>query len=391
MDSHASASSALPLSAAPSRNAAGWVAALRWVVRKWAPLVLLWSIPGLVSTTQTYIFYQMKDPTFAFSTAFVLQFPPWQFWALVTPAVLGLGRRCRLEAGSWASSITAHLFFNLLLAVGHVSVVYVCGRAAQQQWFLESGYVQILPMMVGKNVHLELLTYWGILAVGHALDYHRRLRESQVAQAQLATQLAQAQLDALKMQLHPHFLFNTLNAIAVMVRKQDIHGSIRMLTGVSELLRLALNNTGRQMVPLRQELDFLERYLEIEQTRFQDRLQVYREIDPAAVEAQVPNLLLQPLVENAIKHGIAARAAARRVELRASRQGERLRLEVRDDGPGLKPGWESSAGVGVANVRARLRQLYGERARFTLEGHPEGGVRAVLELPFRAVSPEEPQ
>jgi two-component system LytT family sensor kinase len=367
------------------------VDSVRWLVRQWVPLVLLWSIPGLVSTTQIYFIYQIKEPTFSFGTAFIFQFPPWQYWALVTPAVLGLGRRRRLEAGAWAPSIGVHLLFNVLLGAGHVVVLYYCGRLAQQQWYLERGLWETLPMMLGKNAHMELLTYWGILAVGHALEYHQRFRESQLAQAQLATQLAQAQLDALKMQLHPHFLFNTLNAIAVMVRKQDIPGSIRMLTGVSELLRLALHNTGRQLVPLRQELDFLDRYLEIEQTRFQDRLQVHREIDSATLSAQVPNLLLQPLVENAIKHGIAARSAAGRVELRASRQGARLRLEVRDDGPGLRPGWESSQGVGVSNVRARLRQLYGEAATFILEAHPEGGTRALLELPFKAASPEEPE
>jgi LytS/YehU family sensor histidine kinase len=185
------------------------------------------------------------------------------------------------------------------------------------------------------------------------------------------------------MQLHPHFLFNTLNAISVLVRKQETGAAVRMLTGVSELLRMALHNTGRQHVPLKQELDFLERYLELEQARFQDRLLVQRHIEPAVLDAQVPNLLLQPLVENALKHGIAARAAAGRLELSATRRGEWLHLEVRDDGPGLRAGWDAGQGIGLTNVRQRLRQLYGDGHLFSLENDPAGGVRARVEIPFR--------
>nr|WP_228531113.1 MULTISPECIES: histidine kinase [Myxococcaceae] len=240
----------------------------------------------------------------------------------------------------------------------------------------------MLPLSVLKSLPFELVSYLGVLAVGSALDYHRRFREGELAQAQLATQLAQAQLDALKMQLHPHFLFNTLNAISVLVRKQDTGAAVRMLTGVSELLRMALHNTGRQHVPLKEELDFLERYLDLEQARFHDRLNVHRRIEAATLDAQVPNLLLQPLVENALKHGIARCSSACTLELSAARRGDWLQLEVRDDGPGLRADWQEGSGIGLANVRARLRQLYGDAHRFTLENHPDGGVRAWLEIPF---------
>ncbi len=164
-----------------------------------------------------------------------------------------------------------------------------------------------------------------------------------------------------------------------------------MLTGVSELLRMALNTTSRQQVPLHEDLDFLDRYLDIEQTRFQDRLQVVRAIDPATLGALVPSLILQPLVENAIKHGLGTRSGAGCVELRTWREGARLVLEVLDDGPGLTPGWDTQGGgIGVANVRARLHQLYGDGHAFTLENRAGGGVRARLELPFQSAPPEVP-
>jgi signal transduction histidine kinase len=388
--------SALPALLAPAVARTDGLAPLReagqWLVRRWVPLLLLWSVPGIISATQNYWLVQMKEPAYTFTTALLGQLPPWQYWSLVTPAILWLGRRRRLDGEGRAASIGLHLLFNLLVSCGHIAAVFHAGRLVKHAWFLEHGLLESLPLMLGKHVQLELLTYWGILAVGYALDYHRRHREMELARAQLETQLTQAQLDALKMQLHPHFLFNTLNAISVLVRKQDTPGALRMLNGVGELLRASLHNAGRQFIPLQQELAFLDRYLDIEQTRFQDRLQVHRAIDPGVLDAEVPNLLLQPLVENAIKHGLATRAAAGRVELRASRQGERLHIEIRDDGPGLKPGWDeaTSGCIGVANVRDRLRRLYGEAHHFTLENHPEGGVRAVLELPFRRATEERP-
>jgi signal transduction histidine kinase len=370
-------------------SAAGLSAPLR-LARRLLPLLLVWAVPGLITTSQTYFYAQAKDPTYPFSRALLLQLPAWEYWALATPLILALGRRWRFERGVWPRSLAVHVPAFLACTVPHLVLVYSVSHAAGEKWFVDNSLGQLLPMMMGKYLITHLLTYGGILSFGSAVEYQRRYREGELAQSQLATRLAQAQLETLRAQLHPHFLFNTLNALSVLVRKQDTAGALRMLTGVSELLRMALNTTGRQFVPLHEDVDFLERYLDIEQTRFQDRLQVSRDIDPATLGALVPNLILQPLVENAIKHGLAARAGAGRVELRASRQGERLVLEVLDDGPGLAPGWESAPGcIGVANVRARLRQLYGDRQSFTLENRPEGGTRARMELPFRPASAVE--
>jgi LytS/YehU family sensor histidine kinase len=195
--------------------------------------------------------------------------------------------------------------------------------------------------------------------------------------------LAQAELQNLKMQLHPHFLFNTLHAISVLMQ-EDVTAANRMLVRLSELLRLTLENAGTQETALRQELEFLRLYLEIEQTRFQDRLAVKIEVDPAALDARVPSLILQPLVENALRHGIARNPGAGVIEIRAHRESELLRLEVRDNGPGLRA--EVEEGVGLSNTRARLAQLYGGAARFEINNAADGGALATALLPFRLAS-----
>ncbi len=224
--------------------------------------------------------------------------------------------------------------------------------------------------------------YWGVLWVGYAVDYYRRFKEEEIHASGLETQLAQAQLQALKMQLHPHFLFNTLNAVSTLVRTNKNEAATDMIAGLSDLLRLTLESSGAQEVTLKQELEFLERYLEIEQIRFGDRLRVRMDIEPGTLHARVPNLLLQPLVENAIRHGIAPRAEAGLIEIRAVREDDILRLHVRDDGPGLPEGDRVHNGVGLSNTIARLERLYGSAQRVTLANAEDGGALITLELPF---------
>ncbi|NTX63596.1 histidine kinase [Myxococcus sp. CA051A] len=392
MESTSPVASPVLLSSAATRRpapSASALPALRELVRSLPWLMLIFAVPGIITASHTWFYAQAKDPTYPFTRALVMQVPPWQYWAFVTPLILALGRRFRLERGVWHRSLAVHLTSLAAVMVPYATLIYFLSRAVGERLNSDGTLGQLLPLLMAKYVVTSLLIYGGIVAIGSAVEYHRRYREGELAQSQLETRLVHAQLDALRAQLHPHFLFNTLNAISVLVRKQDTTGSIRMLTGVSELLRMALNSTGRQLVPFHEDVDFLERYLDIEQTRFQDRLQVVRAIDPATLSALVPSLILQPLVENAIKHGLATRSGAGRVELRASREGARLVLEVLDDGPGLAPGWDQHDGcIGVANVRARLHQLYGEGHVFTLENRSGGGVRARLELPFQAASSE---
>jgi LytS/YehU family sensor histidine kinase len=228
------------------------------------------------------------------------------------------------------------------------------------------------------------MMYAGLIGLVHALSYYRLFRDREVRNSQLETRLARSQLQVLRAQLQPHFLFNTLNSIAALMHR-DVESADRMVTRLGDLLRLSLSHTERQEVPLRQELAFLEKYLDIQRTRFRDRLTARVSADADALDGLVPSLILQPLVENAIRHGIEPRAAAGRVDVRARLDGDALVVEVEDDGPGLSPdarGEPNGCGIGLANTRARLEQLYGDRQRLTLSNGP-GGLLVRVELPYR--------
>jgi LytS/YehU family sensor histidine kinase len=239
----------------------------------------------------------------------------------------------------------------------------------------------LLPFNVARNVFVmldkELLVYWIIVLTSHAAVYYQRYREGEL-------RASQAQLQALKMQLHPHFLFNALHAISALVHS-DPDAADKMIARLGDFLRLTLDASATQEVPLRRELEFLNCYLEIERVRFNDRLTTSLEVDPRVLDCRVPNLILQPLVENAIRHGVSQRAAHGHVEVRAERRGDALRLEVRDNGAGLSNASACRAnkgGVGLSNTRARLQQLYGSAYRFELADDPRGGAIATLEIPL---------
>lgn len=206
--------------------------------------------------------------------------------------------------------------------------------------------------------------------------------------SQLEAQLAQAQLQMLKMQLHPHFLFNTLNGITGLVRDNDNAAAVQMLVGLSDLLRQTLDNAGKQEVRLSEELEWLELYLKLQQVRFSDRLRVSVSAAPETLDALVPNLITQPLVENAIRHGLSPRAAPGSVSLSARANDGRLEVSICDDGVGLPEGWRMTddKGVGLFNTEARLRQLYGADFAFAVRDRDRGGVEAVLTIPLRRPS-----
>jgi len=233
-----------------------------------------------------------------------------------------------------------------------------------------------------------MMVYWGVLGVSMALDFHRSAQAQALNSAQLETRLAEASLQSLQRQLHPHFLFNTLNTISALMHK-DPEAADAMLAQLSDLLRLTLDRVGMQEVPLKEELDFLEKYIQIERTRFGERLQVSMHIDPETLDAAVPTLLLQPLVENAIRHGIAKKIEGGRVEVSATRQGNDLCLAVRDTGPGLSADKRTAltTGVGLTNTRERLQHLFGERHRFEFHEPADGGLAVRIAIPF-AVEPE---
>jgi LytS/YehU family sensor histidine kinase len=231
-----------------------------------------------------------------------------------------------------------------------------------------------------------VMLYWLILLISYSFNYQRRYREGEVRATRLEAQLAQAQLQALKMQLHPHFLFNTLHSISALVHK-NADAADKMIARLGDFLRLTLENSGAQEVSLGQELEFLKCYLEIERIRFEDRLTVQMNIEPQTLDARLPNLILQPIVENAIRHGISPRTTAGRIEIEARRLNGTLQVQVTDNGPGLPSDSSSGsivkAGVGLANTQARLKQLYGSEHRLDLANAASGGLTVILEIPFR--------
>lgn len=303
-------------------------------------------------------------------------------WAILTPFVFYLARRFPLESGRLLRNVPIHcaasVLFSLLELIVFVLIAPLIGLPP-----LRNSFSATLTTVFIIEVHFNLLTYWAVLGLSLALDYYRRYRERELKASQLEARLAQAQLQVLKMQLHPHFLFNTLHAISTLMHR-DVEAADRMIARLSDLLRISLETVGVQEVPLKQELEFLGKYLEIEQTRFHDRLRVQMSIEPETLDARVPNLILQPLVENAIRHGLVSRAPAGRIEIHARRENGALQLEVRDNGRGL-PGEGQEAlkeGLGLSNTRARLKQLYGAEHRFNLCNAPGGGFIVSLAIPF---------
>jgi signal transduction histidine kinase len=300
----------------------------------------------------------------------------WYCWALLSPAILWLGRRFPLARRDWWRSVPVLFVAGLLFTGLKIVLRFEVGQLLP---FVPTMRVRGLLL---SQFHLNLATFWVILGIGAAFEYYRKFRERELRASQLESSLAQSQLQVLRMQLQPHFLFNTLHTISALMQEGEIESADRMITRLSDLLRLALETVHTQQVRLAEELEFLQRYLDIQQIRFQDQLRVHVEIAPDTLDASVPSLILQPLVENAIKHGIGPHARGGTVTVRSHRENGMLCLEVRDDGAGLPPGWELGAsGVGLANTRERLAQLYGAKHTFVVENAPGGGVIARLEIP----------
>jgi two-component system LytT family sensor kinase len=346
------------------------------VQRRWLrwPLVFVgWTCAGLFFASQTYLSYKYSGGQAHTGIILKLNLADWYLWGLLAPGIIWLARRFPLEREHWTESAVVHLISGVGVAL--------------LKWWLDNlfrHYVLGLPrgMSLAYVFHSNLLTYSILVAATQGYLYYRRYRQGELRSAQLTAQLAQAQLQALRMQLHPHFLFNTLNSIATLIHK-DPDAADRMTARLSDLLRLTLDNIGVQEVPLAQELEFLERYLEIERTRFSDRLVVRIEVVPETLDAITPYLILQPLVENAIRHGIAARSSPGCVTIRATRNGGMLVLEVEDDGPGIRPPAASTNGIGISSTRARLQKLYGDAHTFELSNAAEGGLAVKLAFPFR--------
>jgi two-component system LytT family sensor kinase len=342
---------------------------------------------GIFSGLQAYnyitLFTARKQP---FHILLALNVTYWYAWAVLVPGMLWMARRYRFGRHTWKRAAAAHVAAVIVFTLAHAALTVTCrvlimkafaGRDVS--WW---GYFQELFFL---NFDWEMMTYWAVVGLSHALDFHRESRERELTEAQLRTRLAEAQLQALQRQLHPHFLFNTLNTISALMHR-DTEAADEMLERLSDLLRLSLDRVGTQHVPISDELEFLRKYLEIERTRFGERLQVHIDVAPEALDALVPNLLLQPLVENALRHGIAPKIGGGRVDIIAGRDGSSLRMEVRDNGVGMPiDKLNAIGGVGWSNTRSRLQHLYGPNHRFEVRT-PGVGLAVTIVIPFASES-----
>jgi signal transduction histidine kinase len=367
--------------------------------RRWVRLGLIWGIwtfIGIVFTLQSYFTSYRSERPMPLTDSLYLQMTWSYLWALATPLVLWAAARLPIERNNWIRSSLLHVPISILLSVfltalGHIAVWLYWGYPAGKPLSFAN-----MSRFVVANFSEGIGIYLLIALTSYALNYYRRYREGQLRTLQLEAQLSQAQLQALKMQLHPHFLFNTLHSISALLTR-DVEAARKMITRLGDFLRLTLENSGSQEVTLKQEMEFLSCYLEIERIRFQNRLVTRIDLGPHTLEAKVPNLILQPIVENAIRHGIAPRSTAGLIEIETKQLGDTLRIQVRDNGPGLPQHRTSDnlfkKGLGLSNTETRLERLYGADHLFNLSNDPDGGLIVTLEIPFHkdGATPSHPE
>ena len=339
---------------------------------------------GIFSGLQAYnyvsLFTERQTP---FHVLLALNLTYWYAWAALVPIILWLARRYRFGRHTWRRAAAIHGIGVFAITAVH-AMLTVTARVAIMKALAgrEVSWWPAFYEVFFANFDWEMMTYWAVVGLSHAMDFHRESQERALTAAHLQTKLAEAQLQALQRQLHPHFLFNTLHTISALMHR-DTNAADAMLARLSDLLRLTLDRVGVQQVSLKEELDFVEKYLEIERTRYGDRLQVHFSIEPDTLDAVVPNLLLQPLVENAVRHGIAPKLGGGSVEITACRAGDDLQLVVRDNGFGLPADGLGTLdrGVGLSNTRSRLEHLSGAKHRFEFQRPPGGGLAVTIVIP----------
>lgn len=357
---------------------------LKELWKKWGIVWCIWTLVGLFFMSQVYSLSVNWNRQFYPYESFVSEFTYCYTWILGTRMVLWFARWCPIERPYFFRRVVYHLLASLVLA----AFTHGVHSLTVNRLILNFSFTSELNFIF-INCHLGILIYWVIVLIHHSFEFSRKYQEEKLQGAELEAQLVQAQLQALKMQLNPHFLFNTLNSISTLLLTNP-EAAHKMVARLGDFLRLTLLNNGNQEVSLQQELEFLKCYLEIEHTRFRDRLSVKLDIDPATRDALVPNLFLQPIVENSICHGIAPRVDPGSIQIETERKGDRLMLRIKDDGPGIQFGNSTTPqfkeGIGLSNTRARLKRLYGDSFQFNLTNVPEGGLLVTLEIPFQTNS-----
>ncbi len=348
-----------------------------------------WTLLGLFQAVRLYYLYNVGGSgSITFPHVLALALSDWYIWGALSPLIYHLTRRLDIDRGQWGKRLATHIVLAFVFSAVHLFVfslfVYVMREYAGLPiaTTVESFWAVYTSTMASK-LYLAVLTYLMIAFVSYAIGYYRRFREKEHRLSQAEARLSETRLQALRGQLQPHFLFNALNAITALVHT-DPEAADRMINRLSDLLRMSLERENEQFCTLARELEFIERYLAIQKMRFADKLQIKLDVPAEALDAQVPSLILQPLVENAVKHGIAAKTKPGLVYIGARQINGNLEVSIADDGPGLAPDWQNGNGRGLQNTRERLAALYGESGNMQVENGVSGGVTITMKLPADA-------
>jgi two-component system LytT family sensor kinase len=352
---------------------------------RWIWIAVPWLIIGVFDAAQTVIVMHSEGMHHAWARLFVTLLLSWLPWVFATPLVIRLGNKyspTRLRPlKTWLVHLSAAATIGLVSASWRASLDILLDPWTNPT--KPGPFVALCLKHYYNGLLAVALLYCSVLLVRHVLDSKQRLALQQIHAAQLNEQLSRAQLKSLRQQIEPHFLFNTLNSIAGLVREKRNDDAIGMITALSDFLRGVIDDSNRYKVPLREEMNFVQKYLEIQNSRFADRLRVRMDVPDELLDAEVPSLTLQPMVENAIKHGISKRAHGGSICISAARNNGMLTLNVYNDGPRLPSNWNAlKPGVGISNVRSRLHSLYGDTFDLSLENHEPDGVQASISVPF---------
>ena len=345
--------------------------------RRWLIITICWSVPAFLFTAHAYLYSSVVGAHLDMWSVFKWAVSEWLLWAALTPWILAAAERFPIEG---IKGVSQNIGVALVFAIAHVFL-----QAGLHYFGLGTGRLHGLHEIIGdvlpQKFHLNFATCGLVLGVGHADAYYRRYRDRKLRSSQLETALANAKLDALRMQINPHFLFNALNSISALI-DDDPKAANRMLARLGDFMRLTLKSNASGSSSMAQELEFLRSYLQIEQVRFGDRLNVSIDVEPAAMDAAVPSLILQPIVENAFRHAFS-KVESGQLTIRGRRVKDSIELSVADNGPGVDVALvEVSAGVGVSNTRARLETQYGKAQQLSLENRPGGGLTVTIRIPY---------
>lgn len=352
----------------------------------WLWIAVMWCTGGLFEASQSVLILRFAERRqHAWQPLFATELATWLPWALATPFIISLARRYPIIRNTTPRTVIVHL-----AVFATISMVTEAWSAALQVLFNPWGnrrqptFWDTWSTTLLYQVLIFLIAYALVLTITYLVDSRQNIARQMTETARLNEELSKAQLAALRRQMEPHFMFNTLNSIAGLVRDRRNDAAVSMIVGLSEFLRRASEDSHRAQVTLAEEVEYLHRYVEIQKVRFEERLKISVSIPPELLGAEVPNLLLQPLVENAIKHGVAKRIAGGTVRVAGERRGQRLHLSVYNDGPGFPEDWQTNGtGVGLGNLRTRLQILHGDAAEIRMERAGADGVEVIVTLPLR--------